>query len=92
MTEYVPIILELQEVEPPIVLNLIETESPIELYISEINSATYDIYTGEYTAIPKVVAQTFETKHKLMTDNFEVEQIPYAEVGNEYGTTVTIAS
>ena len=49
-------------------------------------------YPGPYTVIPKTTGQVLDTKHKRMTDDVTVTEIPYAEVGNVYGTTVTIAS
>lgn len=52
----------------------------------------YDPFPGPYVAIPEKVAQTFATKGKDMTRDFVVEEIPYAETTNVYGTTVTIAS
>ena len=51
-----------------------------------------DPYLGPYTVIPKTVEQVLDTKYKAMTDDVTVTEIPYAEVGNTYGTTVTIAS
>ena len=42
--------------------------------------------------IPKTVDQILETAMKTMTDDVTVKEIPYAEVSNVYGTTVTIAS
>ena len=52
----------------------------------------YDPSPGPYTALPETVVQTFPTKGKDMTQDFVVEEIPYAETTNIYGTTVTIAS
>lgn len=49
-------------------------------------------YEGPYTVIPKTVDQILETAMKTMTDDVTVKEIPYAEVSNVYGTTVTIAS
>lgn len=52
----------------------------------------YDPYTGPYDVIPKTESQTLLTKDKNMTDDVTIYEIPYAEVSNTYGTTVTIAS
>lgn len=51
-----------------------------------------DVYPGPYTAIPAVVEQVLATENKFMEDDVTVTEIPYAETGNEYGTTVVIAS
>lgn len=52
----------------------------------------YDPYTGDYNVIPKTYDQVLSTNGKNMTDDVTVYEIPYAEVSNTYGTTVTIAS
>lgn len=50
-----------------------------------------DIYTGEYTVIPKVNDdQILETKEKLMADDVTVFAIPYYETSNVSGITVYI--
>ena len=51
-----------------------------------------DIYDGDYEVIPKVSKQYLYTKDKWMKDDVTVHKIPYAEVHNNYGTTVTIAN
>jgi len=51
-----------------------------------------DPYLGPYSAVPAVYDQVFATKQKTMMDDFTVEEIPYAETSNNYGTTVIIAS
>lgn len=51
-----------------------------------------DPYEGPYVVVPKTVDQILATNDKTMTDDVTVKEIPYAEVGNTYGTTVTIAS
>ena len=51
-----------------------------------------DSYEGPYEVIPKTVDQILATNKKRMTDDVTVTEIPYAEVSNVYGTTVTIAS
>lgn len=53
---------------------------------------TYETYEGPYTVIPKVVDQMLATKDKLMLDDVTVTEIPYVEVSNIYGTTVSIAT
>lgn len=49
-------------------------------------------YTGEYIVTPDVFVQTLDTKYKLMEDDVTVLEIPYSEVSNQYGTTISIAS
>lgn len=53
----------------------------------------YDPYLGPYTVIPKAwVDQVLLTKDKNMTDDVTVTEVPYTEVSNIYGTTVSIAT
>ena len=54
-------------------------------------SGDYEFFDGEYEVTPKVIAQTLETKDKLMADDVTVFAIPYFETSNEHGTTVYIA-
>ena len=49
-------------------------------------------YPGPYDVIPQVNGQTLATQDLYMTEDVTVHDIPYAEVSNLYGTTVTIAS
>lgn len=49
-------------------------------------------YTGAYTVTPKPAAQRLATRQKRMTDDVTVQAIPYYEVSNESGTTVTIGA
>ena len=49
-------------------------------------------YTGEYNVIPKREEQKLETKDTFLEENVTVEEIPYAETSNPYGTTISIAS
>lgn len=49
-------------------------------------------YEGPYVVIPNVYEQTLNTKNKSMKRNVTVTEIPYAEVSNEYGVTVSIVS
>ena len=55
-------------------------------------SRDYPKYHGEYVVIPKTYAQYLDTDNKVMEDDVTVTEIPYAEVGNIYGVTVTIAN
>lgn len=52
--------------------------------------APVDDYTGTYEAGALFHEQIFETKNKLMKDDFTVHAVNYTEAPNEYGTTVTI--
>lgn len=49
-------------------------------------------YEGEYNVIPKVDEQILETKDKSMLDDVTIEAVPYQEVPNEHGITVSICS
>ena len=49
-------------------------------------------FDGPYEVTPAVYEQSLPTAHKMMRDDVTVFEIPYAEVSNVYGTTVTIAS
>lgn len=52
---------------------------------------SYPYYEGEYVVIPKSYEQFLDTDHKILTDDVDVKEIPYAEVPNLYGgLTVTI--
>ena len=53
----------------------------------------YDPYPGPYEVIPKAWEdQILATNGKNMEDDVTVYEVPYDEVSNQYGTTVTIAS
>lgn len=53
----------------------------------------YDPYQGPYEVIPKAWEdQTLATKDKTMTDDVLVFEVPYSEVSNQYGETVSIAT
>ena len=53
----------------------------------------YDPYLGPYEVTPKAWEdQILATNGKNMTDDVTVFEVPYAEVSNPYGDTVTIAS
>ena len=63
-----------------------------DVRISSSIGGIYPIYQGSYDVIPQTYDQTLETKNKLMADNVIVEEIPYAEVSNDFGKTAVIAS
>lgn len=72
---------------------VIEFEKQIDFEFEQIYVVgDHEKYQGPYTATPKVESQNFETKNKVMIDDFVVEEIPYDETSNEYGTTCVIAS
>lgn len=51
-----------------------------------------DLYAGPYEVVPLVTSQTLETKHKTMTQDLTICEIPYAAVSNTAGgLTATIA-
>lgn len=53
----------------------------------------YDPYQGPYEVTPKAwEEQVLQTNGKDMRDDVTVYEVPYDEVSNQYGTTVTIAS
>ena len=53
----------------------------------------YDPYPGPYIVIPKAWQdQTLPTNGKNMEDDVLVLEVPYVEVSNVYGTTVSIAT
>lgn len=69
-----------------------EVEQEEEL-ISEIFDATSEpipVYEGDYTIVPRVVEQIFDTDNKLMINDFTVLEIPYHEVSNLSGVTAII--
>lgn len=48
-------------------------------------------YDGPYTVIPKAFQnQTLETENLMMTSDVLVTEIPYSEVSNISGLTITI--
>lgn len=49
-------------------------------------------YEGPYEATPMITEQFLETKDKSMLDDVTINPIPYQEVSNPYGTTVSIGS
>lgn len=52
----------------------------------------YPDYTGEYSVKPTVDEQTLPTEHTSMQRDMTIEPIPYHEVSNQYGITVSIGS
>jgi len=42
-------------------------------------------YEGPYSVRPKVTSQSLLTRHKLMTDNLTVQEIPYYQTTNAQG-------
>lgn len=68
---------------------------------SEVNAAfgeviivdhSWPLYDGPYTVTPDLIEQTLDTERRRTAENITVEAIPYAEVSNPFGTTITIAS
>lgn len=47
-------------------------------------------YMGPYEATPKVAEQVLATKNKRMVDDVTIYEIPYHEVGNQYGGNTAI--
>ena len=50
----------------------------------------YTRYMGTYEFIPKNYQQQIETENKVLEDNVICHEVPYTEVSNLYGKTVTI--
>ena len=83
---------------------IIEESYDLDLIIEESHELDFDIgevtvvghlpwYEGDYTVTPKAFDETvLSTRHKSMRDDVTIEEIPYAETSNIYGTTVVIAS
>ena len=67
-------------------------ESPIiNLTIEEGSGGTLPYYNGPYSAIPRKVEQTLETKNKSMRDDVTIDPINYSETINpQGGNTVVI--
>lgn len=47
-------------------------------------------YNGSYEITPQTDSQTLETNNTIMTNDIEINPIPYQEVSNQYGKTVYI--
>lgn len=70
-------------------ISTIEPVIELELSMPGIMPPEYD---GPYVVIPNTYDQVLDTQDKMLTENVVVKEVPYAEVANEYGTTVTIIS
>ena len=67
--------------------------SCIDLEIRSDSGGRLPPFAGPYIVIPKAWQdQMLETKNKSMTDDVTVTEVPYVEVSNIYGTTVSIAT
>lgn len=58
--------------------------------LSVPTGASYPSYEGSYEANALFREQVFQTREKVMQDDFTVHAINYTEAPNDYGTTVTI--
>lgn len=52
--------------------------------------APIDAYTGSYDIVPAVESQVMNTAGKRMTDDVQIQAIPYYEVSNADGLTIII--
>lgn len=68
-----------------------DEELELTFHIEEYTTVSPDEYQGPYDVIPKVDPQQLATADKLMKQDVTVWGIPYEEVSNLYGITVTIA-
>ena len=57
---------------------------------NKISDPQYEIYRDSYSIIPSSFDQLLDTQGKIMADDLLVEKIPYHEVSNDTGITVTI--
>lgn len=71
---------------------IIEEPLEIDFEVGEITVIDADPYDGPYTVIPNTYEQVLSTRNKTMGSDVTVTEIPYHEVSNEYGVTVTIVS
>lgn len=73
---------------------IIEESFELDFEIGEVTVVGHlPWYEGEYTVTPKAFDETIlPTRQKSMRMDVTVEEIPYAETSNIYGTTVVIAS
>jgi hypothetical protein len=60
-------------------------QATVNVEVLPVRVISPDEYKGDYTATPEFEAQTFETKDKLMTDDFTVESIPVYDTTNPAG-------
>lgn len=69
----------------------VQTEQVVEISVSSNSGDRFPFYTGDYTVTPTKRQIVLPTKHKSMSDDVTVFQIPYAEVQNQGGgLTATI--
>ena len=73
-------------------ISLSGQDNTLDMTIEHGSGGKLPVYDGEYEVIPKVDAQLLETKNKSMTNDVQIQAIPYSEVSNpEGGVTVNIA-
>ena len=73
-------------------ISLSAQDNTLDMTIEHGSGGKLPVYDGEYEVIPKVDAQLLETKNKSMTNDVQIQPIPYSEVSNpEGGVTVNIA-
>ena len=61
--------------------------------LPDADTADYEVYEGSYKVTPSVSNKTLDTANKLMQADVIIEEIPYAEVGNDSGgKTATIGN
>lgn len=65
-------------------------EDEVSITIDEAGGSILPYYTGRYHVTPKVKSQKLETKNKSMSNDVDIDKIPYEEVHNVSGITVTI--
>ena len=58
----------------------------------KVSGDTHGTYPGPYVVIPKVIEQVLPTENLIMREDVIVKEVPYEEVSNEWGTTVSIVS
>lgn len=81
-------------VDPPedVYNQIIEQLNELRGFISNI-AGDIVLYTGKYTVIPKVEAQTLNTENKLLLEDVSITEIPRYDVSNQSGgETVYIGS
>lgn len=72
------------------IVNAVDIEVELETCYQSGGGGVLPFYEGPYDAIPKVIQQTLKTKNKSMSKDVIIEKIPFEEVHNETGVTVTI--
>lgn len=74
-------------------VGVISNQSQLIGKIQIAEHVSYEPYQGDYEVCPACNCdQIIKTKNKLMLNDMVVDKIPYAEVQNESGLTVSIAS